>query len=295
MKLDINLVWQQASTAVAANREVLLALAGVFILLPRLAFELFAPPAPETHAALDINAMAQVMQAYYASVAPWLLAVALVETTGTLALLTLFTDRTRPTVGLAIRRGAAAVLPYLVAQILFVLGLAVVGGAVLGLAGISGSKQFAGVVLGGQGYLAAFIRDITQRKLLERKFRYLVLGTVLFWATYAGLRLVVLAPVIVVDRARGPLAAIGRAWRLTRGNAGRIFALLLLFVVVMVVAMMAVSGVIGSLGALVAGANTAHIAVAVAASVLSSTFTVYLVAVLAAIHRQLASAMDGRP
>ena len=267
MKLDINLVWQQASTAVAANREVLLALAGVFILLPRLAFELFAPPAPETHAALDINAMAQVMQAYYASVAPWLLAVALVETTGTLALLTLVTDRTRPTVGLAIRRGAAAVLPYLVAQILFVLGLAVVGGAVLGLAGISGSKQFAGVVL----------------------------GTVLFWATYAGLRLVVLAPVIVVDRARGPLAAIGRAWRLTRGNAGRIFALLLLFVVVMVVAMMAVSGVIGSLGALVAGANTAHIAVAVAASVLSSTFTVYLVAVLAAIHRQLASAMDGRP
>ena len=85
MKLDINLVWQQASAAVAANREVLLALAGVFILLPRLAFELFAPPAPATNTGMDLDAMAQVMQGYYISVAPWLLAVTLVETVGTLA------------------------------------------------------------------------------------------------------------------------------------------------------------------------------------------------------------------
>ncbi len=265
MKLDINLVWRQAGAAVAANREVLAGLAGVFILLPILAFELFAPPVPEIHAGLDINAMAQLLQTYTASVAPWLLAVTLVETTGTLALLTLFSDHSHPTVGQAIRRGAICVIPYLLAQLLFVLGLGTIGGTVLGLAGMSGSKQLAGVML----------------------------GTILFWAIYAGVRLVVLAPAIVVDRARGPLAAIGRSWRLTRGNAGRIFGLLLLFVMVREIALLAVSGVIGSLGTLIAGPNAARIAVAVVGSVVFTTFTVYLVAVIATFHRQLAAPPAG--
>ena len=265
MKLDINLAWQRASAAVAANREVLAGLAGVFILLPRLAFELFATPAPNTHTGMDLDAMAQAMQTYYASVGPWLLAVAVVETTGTLALLTLFTDRTHPTVGQAIRRGALCVIPYLLAQLLFVLGLGIVGGTVLGLASASGSKQLAGVVL----------------------------GTILFWAIFAGVRLVLLAPAIVVDRARGPLAAIGRSWRLTRRNAGRIFGLLVLFVVAMGVTLLAASGGVGSLGALVAGPDAARIAVAVVTSILSSIFTVYLVAVIAEIHRQLAAPSAG--
>ena len=265
MKLDINLVWQQASAAVAANREVLLALAGVFILLPRLAFELFAPPAPATNTGMDLDAMAQVMQGYYISVAPWLLAVTLVETVGTLALLTLFTDRSHPTVGQAIRRGAVCVAPYLLAQFMLVLALGLVGGLVLGVATMTGSKQFAGVVL----------------------------GTILFWAMYAIVRLIVLAPAIVVDRARGPLAAIGRSWKLTRGTAARMFGLIAMFVVVGMVAMMAVSGVIGSLGALVAGPKVARLTVVVVASVLSSTFTVYLMATIAAIHRQLAAPPAG--
>ena len=97
----------------------------------------------------------------------------------------------------------------------------------------------------------------------------------------------------MVDRARGPLAAIGRSWRLTRRNAGRIFGLLLLFVVAMGVTLLAASGVVGSLGALVAGPDAARIAVAVVTSILSSIFTVYLVAVIAEIHRQLAAPSAG--
>ena len=265
MKLDINLVWHRASAAVAANREVLAGLAGVFILLPRIAFELFAPPAPEARAGMGFEAMATVLQSYYASIMPWLLAVVVVETTGTLALLTLLTDPSNPTVGQAIRRGALSVIPYLAAQMLFVLGLGIASSVVLGLAGMSGSKPLAG----------------------------LVLGTILFWAVYAGMRLTVLAPVIVVDHARGPLAAIGRAWRLTRGNAARICALLALFVVVMVVALLAASGVVGSLGTMLAGRNAARIAVSVVTSIVSSSFTVYLVAIIAAIHLQLTEQTTG--
>jgi len=44
MKFDGNLVWQQASAAVSANREVVLALAGVFFMLPALGLALISPP-----------------------------------------------------------------------------------------------------------------------------------------------------------------------------------------------------------------------------------------------------------
>jgi hypothetical protein len=267
MKLDINLAWRQASAAVAANREVLLALAGVFILLPRLAFELFAP-APSAQAGvpsdqastLQFDQTVQLLQTYYAHVMPWLLAVALVETAGTLAVLCLFTDRSHPTVGQAIRRGVGGVLPYLAAQMLFALGIMLIGGLVLGLAGMSGIKP-----------------------LMALAFAALIVGVV-----YAGARLMVLAPVIIVEHVRTPVAALARAWVLTRGNAGRILGLLMLFLVVMVVAMMAVSGVVGSLGVMLAGQSAGRIVVAVVTSVLSTTFAVYMVAVIAAIHRQLA-------
>jgi hypothetical protein len=183
-----------------------------------------------------------------------------VETAGTLAVLCLFTDRSHPTVGQAIRRGVAGVLPYLAAQMLFALGIMLVGGLVLGLAGMSGVKP-----------------------LMALAFAALLVGVV-----YAGARLMVLAPVIIVERVRTPLAALTRAWVLTRGNAGRIIGLLALFVVVMLVAMMAVSGVVGSLGVMLLGQSVGRIVVGVVASVLSTTFAVYMVAMIAAIHRQLA-------
>ena len=271
MKLDINLAWRQASAAVAANREVLAALAGVFILLPRLAFELIAPMpgvqvsgqagvSADQPANMQFDQAFQLLQTYYSHMLPWLLAVMLVETAGTLAVLCLFTDRSHPTVGQAIRRGVGAVLPYLAAQMLFAMGIMLVGGLALGLAGMSGAKP-----------------------LVAMAFAAILVG-----AVYAGARLLVLGPVIVVERVRTPVAALARAWSLTRGNAGRILGLLLLFVMVMLVSMMAVSGVVGSIGVMLLGPAAGKIVVGVAASVLSTTFAVYLVAAIAAIHHQLA-------
>lgn len=259
MKLDINRAWAEASAAVAANREVLLALAGVFILLPRLAFELFAPE-PQTQTGMDLNAALQLLQGYYAQMAPWLLAVVLVETTGTLALFSLFTDRSRPTVGETIGRGVRSVLPYLAAQVLFAMIIGFGGALALGLADMSGYKPLVG----------------------------LAMGTLLFWVLYGALRLLMLAPVVVVEKVRRPLAALARAWALTRGHTARILGFVLLFVVVMLVVMAAVSGVVGSLGAMLLDKATVRIVVAVVASVLSTLFAVYLVAMIAAVHRQLA-------
>ncbi|MFD2135472.1 hypothetical protein ACFSLT_10020 [Novosphingobium resinovorum] len=42
MKFDSSRAWSQASQAVSANREVVLALAGVFFLLPQLMFSIFS-------------------------------------------------------------------------------------------------------------------------------------------------------------------------------------------------------------------------------------------------------------
>ena len=63
MKLDSSLAWKQANAAISANREVLLALAGVFFLLPRLAFQLLAPTPPTATAGAS-DAWLVAMQAY---------------------------------------------------------------------------------------------------------------------------------------------------------------------------------------------------------------------------------------
>src|SRR5512139_3506758 len=132
MKFDGNAAWKQACAAISANREVVLALAGVFFLLPSLAFSLFMPQ-PEPRAGLDEKELLALMQSYYVSAWPWLTGVLIVQGIGTLAVLTLFTDRSRPTVGAAIRLGVAGIVPMIVAQVILALALGFMGGVVLAL------------------------------------------------------------------------------------------------------------------------------------------------------------------
>ena len=261
MKLDSSLAWKQANAAISANREVLLALAGVFFLLPRLAFQLLAPTPPTATAGAS-DAWLVAMQAYYLQVAPYLVPMRVIEAIGTLAMLALFTDRTRPTVGEAIMQGLQCVLPYLAAQLLFALTISVGGGVAIGLAAASGNKPLATL---------AFILA--------------VLG-----AIYSFLRVILVAPVIAVERIRQPVAALKRAWGLSHGNVGRMLLFLALLMIVLLVVVSAVVGISGSAVALLAGAQPARITVAILASALSAGFAVYLAAALAAIHRQLAGA-----
>ena len=258
MKFNSSQAWSQASAAISANREVLLALAGVFFVLPRLAFQLLAPEPPTATAGAGAAWLA-TMQAYYLQVAPFIIPMMVIEATGTLAMLALFTDRTRPTVGQAIVQGLQGVLPYLGAQLVFALAAGVGGGLAMGIAAATGIKLLAALAV------------------------ILVVGG----AIYSFLRVVLVAPVIAVDRIRQPFAALKRAWQLTQGNVGRIFLFLALLMLVLVVVMSAVIGIAGSAVAMLAGREAARIAVAVISSALSAGFAVYLAAALAAIHRQL--------
>ena len=137
MTFDSNLAWKQASASIGANREVLLALAGVFFVLPSLAFALFFQQ-PQPVAGQSQAKMMAMMQNYYLTALPFIIPMALVQAAGTLAMLALFTDRSRPTVGEAIRQGAAGVLPYIAAQLLLGLGIGLAGGTMLALTAVTG-------------------------------------------------------------------------------------------------------------------------------------------------------------
>lgn len=259
MTFDSNLAWKQASAAVSANRDVLLALSGVFFLLPSLAFSLFLPQ-PQPAAGMDEKAILALMSAYYASAAPFIIPMVLVQAIGTLSMLTLFTDRSRPTVSEAIRRGGGGILPYLAAQVLLGLAVGVGGGTVLGIAGLTGQPLFVGVAV----------------------------TAVLLAAVYVAVRTSLVAPLVAVEHMRNPVAALRRSWLLTRGNSVRLGLFYLLVIIAFVVIVSIVMALAGIVLALVAGAETARIASAVLSAVFGAVMTIFIVSILAAVHRQLA-------
>lgn len=259
MKFDSNRAWKEASAAVTANREVLFAIAGVFILLPSLAFGLLFPQ-PEAAAGMTGEQAANLLLAFYEESMPWMIPMAILQAVGSLALLTLFTDRTRPTVGEAIRQGAIGLIPYLVAQLLVGFVVSAIAMIVVGL----------GVATG----LAAL------------SFA-LVVGVVVL-AVYALVKTSLVAPVIVVEGVRNPITALKRSWALTSGNSARIAVFYALLFFTFIVVIFIASALIGIVAAVIAGAEGARIINAVVSSTLGAAVTVYAVSVVAAVHRQLA-------
>ena len=259
MKFDSNRAWKEASEAIAANRDVLSAIAGVFILIPTLAFSLLFPQ-PQPPAGADPDAIMAQMQAFYLSALPWLLPMGIVQGAGTLALLTLFTDRSRPTVGEAIRRGFASILPYILAQLLLGIGVGLVGGLVIALAAVTGVDALVAVALIAVGIAAIYVAVKTSLS----------------------------SAVIAVEGERNPVSALRRSWQLTRGNSGRIALFYLLVAIAFIVIMMVVMALVGMLVALLLDGSTATAVATVVSSFLSTAMTVYFVGIIAAVHRQLA-------
>ena len=148
MKLDSNRAWKDASRNVSRNREAILAVAGVFFLLPQLALALFFPQ-PEPTVGMSEQQMFEMVQAYYLATLPVLLPLVVCQALGTVTLLTLLSHAARPTVGEALRRSLPGVLTYLGAQILLGIGIGLGGGLVLSLLALSGSRALlvAGLLL----------------------------------------------------------------------------------------------------------------------------------------------------
>jgi lysylphosphatidylglycerol synthetase-like protein (DUF2156 family) len=187
------------------------------------------------------------------------------QSVGYLALLALLTDRSRPTVGEALRLAVRALPTVLGAAVLFFAGYM---GAVLLLA-VAGAGL---AKISGLGAIVA-IAVIA-----------LIVGVV-----YAMVKFSLILPVVVIEQTFNPVTALARSWRLTKGNSARLLAFYLLLAVVYFVIIMVVTMIVMALAVAIAGQGKLSLLIGgVFSGVVGAAASVMLTAVLAAIHRQLA-------
>ncbi len=254
--LDSSAAWASATRMVAANRDLLMAIAGVFFVLPGLAGAVFVPSPAMTPEMSETQILA-VMQDYYASSLPVLLLLSLFPMAGMLTMLVAMLDTARPTVAQSIRRSVRALPSYFAAQLLVAL-------AILPL-----SMALASV-------LALILPD--------RLAVSVALGLLL----YPIMRTMLVGPVVAGEGVRNPVTAIRESFGLTRRNAGRILLFIgmagFVFLVVYGLIMMFV-GVV--LVLMFKGEPQRLLGEAVSGVLLAIGYT-YFVAMLAAVYRQLA-------
>ncbi len=266
-KLDMGMAWTQATGLIGTNRDTIGAIAGLFFFLPALALALFAPELVSPEPAAPANAdpqvamqamMAQITQAYSDNW-PLFLVMTIIQFVGSMSLLALLTDRGRPTVREALMIGLASILPYVAAQLLSTLAIALAIGLPLGLIAAAGSPVAA--------VLAGFVLALV--------------------GLYMFVKFTLTAPVIAIEGERNPVKALARSWKLTKGNSVRIalFLLLLFFTIGIIAAL--VSGIIGLIFSAL-GSQVAMIGNGVVSALVNSGIGVIFLVVIGAIHRQLA-------
>ncbi|KRA82586.1 glycerophosphoryl diester phosphodiesterase membrane domain-containing protein [Altererythrobacter sp. Root672] len=268
MEFDMGRAWNDAMALLRANRDVVLIVAAVFFFLPYLTLVLLMP---DYAAAMGAGGMAQPAdpsQAFDAALeqmaatfdqVKWLiLGSAILQGIGMLGLLTLLTDKRRPTVGEALVIGAKCLIPYILAQLLMGFALMLL--------------MFIPIMVGASTNVAIGV----------------LLGLVAFVALcYLMTKFSLVAPVIAIERVFNPIAALQRSWRLTKGNSVRLFFFyVLLFVVAAVISI--VVGLFVALFAAVGGETAGQIANGVIDGFFNMVVAVLFLAVLAATHKQLA-------
>lgn len=267
MKFDMGRAWSDATRLLSGNIAVISIVAAVFFFLPYLVMNLqltsvigqFTAAAQLQTGQLTPGAALGQVTAIYARLWWVLVLVIAGQTIGMLGLLALLTDRQRPTVGQALMFGVLAFVPYLGTIILVYLLMLVVLGIPMGLAVYSGSTAAAVTV--GLAVLVAFV--------------------------YGAVKFSLIPAVIATERVLNPVKALVRSWRLTKGNSVRIFLFYLLLLVVLFVVALVVSFAVGLMVALL-GSGGALWGNGILSSVVNSAWVVVFVAILAAVHHQLA-------
>lgn len=268
-KLDLSATWDEAVAMLVTNKSVMLVVAGVFFFLPNAISGLFTPMQEElpmpTNAAgePDFEKLAEqfgeMMGTMYGDIWWIFVLVALVQAVGTLGLLVLLTNANRPTVGEALNAGVKALVPYIAAYLIF--GMA------------------AGLLLVVATMLGAAIGPA---------LAVLLVLVALIVIIYAMIKTALVAPVIAIEGEFNPLRALQRSWQLTKGNSLRVFAFYLLLGLAVLVISLIFSIFLGL--AAVLGETAAHIVTSLGAGIMAMISSTVMVAVLAALYRQLSGA-----
>ena len=267
MNFDSSRAWRDAMALVQANREVLIAVAGVFFLLPGIASALFLTDYQNNLMANIGNSAAvrQLMEGNVGKVMSFGLISLLLQSVGHMAMLALLTDRSRPTVGQALGIAVRA-FPTLAATILIVFAGYLLGALIYAVfAGLLGAATGIGVLM--------FVLILLLAAMM----------------VYVMVKLSLTMPVIVIEKVLNPFAALTRSWRLTRGNSLRLFLFYLLLVLVYLVIATVFGGGIMLIATLAAGEGTLSLVVtALVSGLFGAVASLLITAILAAIHRQLA-------
>jgi hypothetical protein len=264
MRFDSNQAWKDATALVSANRAVLSAVAGVFLVLPGFAVAILAPP-PVPPAGAEPRALLELMSNYYETSAPWLLGMAALQIFGTLTMLALYTDRARPTVGEAMQLGLKGLLPTVLAQILAGMGFFLAALVPITLAGLTGSAALTTVAV-----------------------LICIVGLV-----YGFVRISMVPPVVMVEAQRNPITALKRSWQLTGANAWRLLLFYVLLFIVFWVVVILLGGLADLALRFVVGEQIGAPLAAFISTALQAIMAIYFTAVYAATHRQLAGPSAG--
>jgi hypothetical protein len=256
MKFDSNLAWSQATAAMAAHRELLLALAGVFFFLPSFALIMLAKQ-PHVPANAKPEQVMAVLEPFAASVAPWIVVGSIVQWLGQLTLVELFGGRGRSTVAQALRNSVSVMATYIVVQLVtsLVMGLLFLLALALG----SLIHQLVGLVVA----------------------VYVVCQAYAYFVTAGA--------VIVLEDKLNPITVLTRAIAVARGSGFRIGNFLFLLVIAALFLLAVLSIILGIFASLVLGEGRgAEIVTGFASSAASAFVLTYFVAIIVAIYRQLA-------
>ena len=202
----------------------------------------------------------------------------LVRTLGVCALCIAASSRKAVSFGEAISAGLRAMLPMIGVYLLLIVGYVVVAIVLTLTVGLSFLGLFGATAAGGQAPGAGTVIGVI-----------LIVTIVMVAVLYIFTKLSMIVPVIVIDQERSPVRAIGRSWSLTRGASFKIFLLLLLLGFGAAI----INGILNALsgGAAVFSPNSGTTVVwtQVAIAAISGTvFAMYFVALIVAIHEQLA-------
>lgn len=124
-KFDPGRAWSDAMALLKGQSEILLTVAGFFILLPALLLDALRPFEPSRAEGAWMRDMAAWTEANFV----WILLVALLAALGRLTILILLMEPGRPTVGQALAAGARLLIPFAVMDLL--IGFMLLGGFML--------------------------------------------------------------------------------------------------------------------------------------------------------------------
>ena len=252
-------IWDEAVKALLANRDVLLAVLGVFSILPNFALQMLAP-VPEPVAGQQAAQLLDRLGVYFD--ANWMpvIAVTVVQFFGMLVTLALLADPARPTVSEAMRKAAGAAPTFLAALLLALAGSFLTGLIPVILIGLSGSLSLT--------QLAA------------------VIGTVVI--LYMLVRFAFAGPAVLLDGQRNPVLALRRSFAATQGIGWQLLVFILLIFVAFRIVGWLITAAVVLVATLIAGAAGAALVGALVGCLVQAALLACFVAVIAASYRQAA-------